>query len=299
MAHDASLFARKLKDWRARNGTHGRVTQEGLAEILGVSIEAISKYERSLSFIRGDLEHRLNERLGWASPDILACRTDWEARHSSPSDNNTYHLLDDHSVNTAFDGSWKTAARASIEFADDVLGHVPPQFAANESIFGPIYEVHRDHWCAVMCNGQMVAKWALPFLIPEDEARFRSGELVETELSLDRIHRPILPGTYFGYCPILAVGPGHQAATTLLLSSFIDFLETEARRGVLLHGIGTISCSAGGEQICRDLGMVHLRNHQTEPTYGVWELTGVGIANSIFARRSPFLRQCYCDEFGT
>ncbi len=297
MASRSSLFARKLRDWRARNGTHGRVTQEALAELLDVSIDAISKYERSLSFIRGDLEHRLGERLNWSPADILACRTDWEARQANTTGRTSYCLLDDAKVDEVYSGSWKAAASASLNLANHALGDVPFEFSANADIFVPIYETYRDHWSAVMLKDQMVAKWALPFLLPEDEAQFRTGALNEAELSVDRIHQPLLPGSYFGYCPALIVSPGHQAASTLLLFSFIDFLEVQACRGVLLHGIGTISCSAGGEQICRDLGMTRLCHHKIEPSYGVWELSGASIANSIFGRRSPFLKQCYSKEF--
>lgn len=299
MAQTASLFARKLRDWRARNGTHGRVTQEGLAELLGVSVEAISKYERSLSFIRGDLEHRLGENLGWTSADILSCRTDWETRQKRDTDAAPYRLLDDTVVCELYNGSWRDAARASIDLACASIPSIHDDFAANDSVFGPIYDTYRDHWCAVLHNDQMVAKWALPFLLPEDEARLRAGTLVEIELSVDRIRKPMLPGHYFGYCPALIVAPGHQAASSLLLSSFIDFLETQARSGILLHGFGSITCSPAGEQVCRDLGMTFLRRHQVETSYGVWELTGAGLAGSIFARRSPFLQQCYSEAFGT
>ena len=56
---NTSLFARKLRAYRTSAGAHGRLTQEALAERLGVSVEAVGKYERSLSYIRGDLEPRL------------------------------------------------------------------------------------------------------------------------------------------------------------------------------------------------------------------------------------------------
>lgn len=298
MAESASLFARKLRAWRAGAGRHGRMTQEMLAERLGVSVDAVGKYERSVSFIRGDLEHRLADALGWSREEILACREEWEARRGAQAQG-AYRLLDNDVVDKVYDGSWRDAARASITLAIEEFDALPAELAANERVFLPIYDAFRDHWAVVMRDDRMVAKWTLPLLNPEDEALFRAGRLIEADLSLDRIRRPILPGTYFGYSPAVVIRRGHEAVGPLLLSSFVSFLETLARREIYLHGIGSISVSLGGAQICRDLGMTRLGTHCLDPGYEVWELPGSAIPTSIFGRRSPFLRRCYQDLFGT
>ena len=103
MTEWTSLFARKLRAHRAGHGRHGRMTQEALAELLDVSVDAVSKYERSLSYIRGDLEHRLTERLGWGMEDVLACREDWEAGRSRPS-GPSHRLLSELDILAEFDG---------------------------------------------------------------------------------------------------------------------------------------------------------------------------------------------------
>lgn len=294
MAENTSLFARKLRAWRAAHGIHGRMTQERLAEMLGVSVDAVGKYERSVSFVRGDLEHRLADRLGWSRDEIVACREDWEARQRHQRQS-LYRLLDKEIVDEVFNGSWRDAIRAMIAMAEAELGHLPDELAANEAVFLPIYDTFRSHWAAVMCGDRMVAKWSLTFLLPEDETLFKSGRLIESELSVDRIRRPILPGTYYGYCPALVVCADHEAAGRPLFSSFVRFLEALAERDVLLHGIGAITCSAAGVQICRELGMSHIGIHSTGPSFEVWDLPGAAIPESIFARRSPILRQRYSE----
>ncbi len=293
---NTSLFARKLRAWRAATGTHGRQTQEQLADLLGVSVDAIGKYERSVSFIRGDMEHRLAEKLGWTREQILACREDWEARRQHPTQS-TYRLLDDAVVDEVFDGSWRQACLTSIAMAGATLGPLPDGLEVNEKVFLPIYETYRDHWSGVMQNDKMVAKWTLPFLLPADVELFRAGRLIESELSVDRLRQPILPGEYFGYCPALIVCPGHEAASTLLMSSFVNFLERLAVRDVFLLGMGTVSCSPAGAQVCRDLGMTSLGDHCLGFDLGVWELPGAAIPGSIFGRRSPLLRRRYAEIF--
>ncbi|MXQ09334.1 hypothetical protein GQ651_15925 [Alphaproteobacteria bacterium GH1-50] len=288
-----SLFARELRAWRTRNGRFGRLTQESLADLLGVSAEAVSKYERSLSFIRGDLEPRLVERLGWSRDTVLACREDWEGRAASEgAGGRAYRLLDDQSVSEVF-GSWHEAAVASLRFAEAAFPDLPEGFAPCHPTWTDFYETFTGNWDAVLSGDEMVAKWSLPFLLPEDEQAFREGRLLETDMTADRVRRAVLPGTYFGYCPALIVAPGHEAASAPLLASFIRFLEDHARRDILLHGIGTISVSAGGAQICRDLGMTKLGTHVTDGSYGIWELPGSAIPASIFGRKSPLLARAY------
>lgn len=295
MTNNASLFASKLRQWRASNGVGGRLTQEELAEILDVSVDAIGKYERSLSYIRGDLEHRLSEKLGWSQDEIKACRVDWSGRDQSSTTH--YQVLNDALVDQHFKGSWELACETMIAMVDTQFAPLPDELAANVDVFLPLYVAFRDQWAAVMCDGKIVAKWAVLLLLPEDEQSFRQGTLIETGLSVDRIRRSVLPGTYFGYCPALVICPGHEAATPLLLSSFTRFLKDMAARDVLLHGIGAVSVSPNGAQICRDLDMVRLGSHCLNPDYGVWELPGDRIATSLFARREPALKRAYSEEF--
>lgn len=296
MTRYSSLLAQKLRAWRTANGTHGRMTQEILAEVLGVSIDAIGKYERSVSFIRGDLEYRLVEKLGWTREEIQACREDWEIHQRHPVQS-LYRLLDDTVVDELYDGSWRKAYQAVIAMAETALGDLPDELAANTDVFLPIYDAFRVHTGAVLCGDQMVATWSMPFLFPEGEALFRACRLNESELTVDRIRQPILPGTYFGYCPGLIVSTGHEAASSLLLSSFVRFLEDLATRDVLLHSMGAIAVSTGGAQVCRDLGMTWLGNYCINHDFGVWELPGAAVPDTIFARRSPLLRQSYTKAF--
>ena len=296
MQENSSLFAIKLRQWRTERGVDGRLTQEALAEILDMSVDAIGKYERSVSYIRGDLEHRLGERLGWSAEEISACRADWDAR-TKVSPNSRYRLLDQAQLDAHFNGSWREASLASIAMAGRAMSDLPPELDVNEDVFGPIYETFHDHWSAVLRDGRMVAKWTLPFLLPEDETKFREGRLIESEYSVDRVRRALLPGTYYGYCPALVVLPGHEAVGTLLLSSFTRFLEGLADRGILLHGMGTVSVSPSGEQICRDLGMIRLRNHCLNAAFGVWELPGDRFASSPVTRRNPKLSRIYSERF--
>ena len=296
MPDQPSLLAQKLRDHRARQGRHGRMTQEELAEALGVSVDAVGKYERSVSYLRGDLEHRLVERLGWSLETVRACREDWAIRQRR-APNGGYRLLDDAAVEELFDGSWHAAASAQIAFAAAELPTLPAELEARPDVFVPIFEACPDHWGIVLSGARVVAVWIVLFLLPEDVARFRAGTFLESDLSPERLHRPILPGQYFGYCPALIVGRGHEAASSLLLTSFVAFLERLADRGVVLSGIGTTSVTAGGAQVCRDLGMTRIGDHCLDPGFGVWELPGAAIAGSVFGRRSAVLRRRYGAEF--
>ena len=210
MAGDESLFAQKLKRHRVTTGRHGRMTQEQLAEALGVSLDAISKYERSLSFIRGDLEHRLAERLGWSGDEVRACREDWEGRasHAGP----VYRLMGQAEVDRHFGGSWRAAADAAVEMSFRSMGEVPDALATEARVYAEITSTFRDLSAAVLFEGLIVAQWVVTPFLEEDEALFRDRRYRETALSVDRLHRPILPGTLFGYSPAFVVARGHERA---------------------------------------------------------------------------------------
>ena len=289
-----SLFAQKLRETRAALGVNGRMTQEQLAERLGVSVDAVSKYERSLSYIRGDLEHSLSEQLGWSREEILACRTDWERRAVEA---NPYRLLDKEVIDEVYGGSLETAIKAKIAFSAKHFDACPEEFAADFNRYVPMYSTFPENWETVMQGREIAAIWSLAFLMPEDEKDFMDCRFLETQISVERVQQPILPGTYFGYCPGLVVKPGSEAASLLLIASFIRYLERLARRDILFHGIGSVTVSRGGAQLSKQLGMEFLGRHKDYPEYENWVLSGWGIANSIFAHKSPFLQSAYQNAF--
>ena len=291
-----SLFAEKLRRWRSRNGAAGRMTQDELAELLDVSLDAIGKYERSLSYMRGDLEPRLAERLGWSRDEIVACRDDWEARQGT-APGARYRLLDQDVVDDLYDGSWAEAAMDSLRLAQELFHDLPPELAPNVEVFQPFYTRFHDLWSAVVKGDEMVAKWGMTVLLPEDEEKFRRGTFEESDLEIDRVRSTMLPGTYYGYCPVLIVRPGEENAATLLLSSFVGFLETLAARGALFHGIGTVSVSPAGAQVCKDFGMEKIGVHQSDPSFALWDLSGHAIGHSIFARKSARVAEAYRGAF--
>jgi hypothetical protein len=53
----------------------------------------------------------------------------------------------------------------------------------------------------------------------------------------------------------------------------------------------------GGERICKGIGMDYLGQYEDTGGFSVWNLTGAGIARSIFAQRSRIVRQSYSDMF--
>lgn len=295
-AMTSTLFARRLRDFRSTRGAHGRLTQEQLAELLGVSVDAVSKYERSLSYIRGDLEHRLSERLGWSREDVIACREDWESRGAGPQ--SRYRVMDNARPDPIFNGSLEAAISANLALATRLFRDLPEGLEVNLDVFEESMAAFPENWCLVLSGEEVTASWSLIFLLPQDVALFRGGRLDETGLTSDRLRRAILPGRYYGYCPGLVVAPGHEAASHLLFQSFVEFLEGLARRDVILAGIGTISVSDAGAQICRELGFERLCDHVLGAKFGCWELPGAAISGSIFGRRSKLVRTAYSDAFG-
>ena len=268
------------------------MTQEELAEKLDVSLDAVSKYERSLSYIRGDLEHRLTENLGWSADEVIACREDWETgrtRQSGP----TYRLLNERDALAEFGASVTARNRAIAAMETGDLDSMPDGFSASDSIWIDIATEGVLSGSYVMFGAELVGHVGLIFLGPALERRFRDCRLEEGELSTDLLKRPILPGEYFGYCPAVYIARGHEAAGLLLLSGFVGILEDLAEREVFVREIGAISISKLGRQLCEDLGLRFHGEHRRYSGFGVWTLPGEKFASSILGRRSAKLRTSY------
>jgi len=105
--------------------------------ILNVSVDAISKYERSLSYIRGDLEYQLQEKLGWSLEDVVACRADWEAGRPQHS-GSAYRLLNNQEVLSEFGGSSSAVTEAVACMEVDHGDGLPSGFSAADTVWRDI-----------------------------------------------------------------------------------------------------------------------------------------------------------------
>ena len=296
MTHQPSLFAEKLRNYRASNGTHGRITQEELAHLLDISVDAISKYERSLSFVRGDLEHRLLEKLGWSRDEVLACREDWECR--ARASRSEYRVFREYDVASEL-GSIEDADIA-VQRLERAGAHTfPDGFSACDPIWQDILRDGSMTGVYVTHEGELVAHISLVFLNEILEAQFLERRLIESEFSLGSLKRPVLPGDYFGYCAGVYIARGHQKAALPLLSGFIGILEDLAEREVFLRDLAAIAASPIGHQLCRDLSFHFIGSHTDCAGLEFWRFAGDKMPTSLFARRSHKLRGAYSDHFVT
>jgi len=287
-----SLFSQKLKEHRIRHGRNGRMTQEELAEELNVSVDAVSKYERSLSFIRGDLECRLTEVLGWSREDVIDCRRDWEASQSQP-DRQSYRLVLNRDILSEFQGDPVSVSQAIAALEVDGENKIPEGFAADDPCWCELQRAGCVFGSYVMLGSRLVGHAGLMFPGAQIEKAFFDRKLEEGELKPSFFKRPILPGQYFAYCPEISLATGHEHAARLLLSGFVKLLEDFANQEVIIREIGALSINAMGRQLCEDLGLHYLGSHHSYSDFGVWTMSAHEIATSILGRRSPRLRMAY------
>lgn len=294
MTNCSSLLAKKLRSFRTHSGAHGRMTQEQLADLLGVSVDAISKYERSVSFMRGDLEHRLVEKLGWTRDEVIACRQDWETRaHASGP---AYRVFREFNVASEL-GSVEEADLAVQALEREGAHDFPDGFSASAPIWRDILRAGAMSGVYVTSNGVLGAHLSLVFLNDTLEARFRERCLVESEFTLDALRSPLLPGDYFGYCAGVYIAQGHQKAALSLLSGFVGVLEDLAEQEVFLRDLTAIAASPIGHQLCNDLNFRFIGPHVDGSGLEFWHFAGEEMQDSLFARRSPALQQAYSNHF--
>lgn len=287
-----SLFAQKLRAHRLARGQHGRMTQEALAEALGVSLDAIGKYERSVSYIRGDLEARLVDRLGWQPEDVVACREDWALGRPRPRDTG-YRCIQGCAIQAEFESAADGVTDALAHMETGEAADLPDGFSAGDTIWRDLQEAGCIYGPYALLGDALVGHVGLIFPGADAEAAFRNRSFDEANLTRDNVRRPVLPGRYFAYCPAVYIARGHEAAGRLLLTGMVEFLEDLARREITLSEIGGLSVSPLGRQLCEDLGLRSLGPHAHHTRFGVWSLPAADIPGSLLGRRSKYLRQVY------
>jgi hypothetical protein len=129
--------------------------------------------------------------------------------------------------------------------------------------WGPVFTEHPETWTLLALGPrQVVGYWHFAALKNAQFIRARSGELLDSEITLDVVEPIDVPGIYNLYFTLLGVLPEHRGAGALLIDAFFSRIESLAERGVLFREVCANAFTKDGRRICEGFGMHFLCPHK-------------------------------------
>jgi hypothetical protein len=122
--------------------------------------------------------------------------------------------------------------------------------------WAPVFMAHPETWVLLTTGPKnIVGYWHFVALRDEVFQRALSGELQESQITLDSVVPLDVPGVYNLYFTLLGVLPTCPGGGSRLIEAFYTRLEELAHRGVIFRGVGTNAATKDGTRICDGFGM--------------------------------------------
>jgi len=147
----------------------------------------------------------------------------------------------------------------------EVFDDLSESHEGNSVQWAPAFMQHPETWRLLTTESrEIVGYWHFVPLFDEDYRRALRGELLDSEITADRLRLFELPGIYDVYF----VSIGLQArfrrpkAIAQLFRSVLDVLEGLARGGVFIGNVCTNGYTESGIAVCKSLGLSEVGPHR-------------------------------------
>lgn len=130
--------------------------------------------------------------------------------------------------------------------------------------WSPVFMDHPDTWRLLVTQpGEIVGYWHFVPLFEDDLQRARSGTLLDSDITTDRVCYLELPGTYGIYFVSITVLPSHRGISSfrMLMDALVAQLIRLARHGVFFGEICANAFTPQGEALCKTLALGFVCNH--------------------------------------
>lgn len=129
--------------------------------------------------------------------------------------------------------------------------------------WAPVFMAHPETWVLLTTGPkQIVGYWDIAALHDQQFQRAKSGELLDSEITLDTVAPLDVPGTYNLYFVLLGVLPDCPGGGAKLIEAFFDQLEALADRGIFFREVCANAFTKDGKRICEGFGMTLLGPHK-------------------------------------
>lgn len=160
--------------------------------------------------------------------------------------------------------------------------------------WGPVFSNHPDSWRLLYTRpGEVVGYWHFTSLFEDQYQDAKAGTLLDVAITADRIMAFELPGIYNIYFAGICLRDEFRRPRALqkLLRSFLEVLESLARRQVFVGEICANAFTKGGASLCRSLGMKQCATHVKHgDIYAGWlvDVLGLPLVNEFQSLREAY-----------
>jgi hypothetical protein len=129
--------------------------------------------------------------------------------------------------------------------------------------WAPVFTAHPETW-VLLTKGpkHIVGYWHFAALKDDQFRRAKTGDLQDSEITLDTIDPIDVPGIYNLYFTLLGRLPDCPGGGGILIESFYNQIEALTTRGVFFREICANAMTKDGARICEGLGMTQLCAHK-------------------------------------
>jgi hypothetical protein len=128
--------------------------------------------------------------------------------------------------------------------------------------WGPVFMRHPESW-AILIKGknEIVGYWHFAALNDRTYARAKSGQLLDSEITLANFEPLELPGTYNLYFVLMGILPEHAARGGRLIEMFFERLKQLAESDIYFREICANAFTEDGVRLCEAFKLEKLRPH--------------------------------------
>ncbi|HMJ87872.1 MAG TPA: toll/interleukin-1 receptor domain-containing protein [Vicinamibacterales bacterium] len=168
----------------------------------------------------------------------------------------------------------------------------------NATQWAPVFMDHPDTWRLVITPAnQIIGYWHFVPLFDDTYESARAGELMDSEITTDKVRVFEFPGDYKIYLVSIGLLPRYRRtkAFILMLNSLFDILLTLARDGIFISSVLANAYTESGIAMSRTFGMTRHGRHREQGD--VFESAMVDILRQQPCRDYTELRRLYSEHY--
>lgn len=149
-----------------------------------------------------------------------------------------------------------------IPLDNELMKNLPEEHEGTVDQWAPVFEQHPDSW-ALLTKGRksVVGYWSFSVLNEKTFRRAFDGELLDSEITVEKLLDFDRPGIYSMYFVFLGIHPSHSWRATRLTNAFFATLTDLAERGIFFREICANAVTTEGAAYCEKFGMTKHRPH--------------------------------------